>query len=472
MRNIRYLCLSDLHLGEEDSLLTNVADPSRPSPVVRSLAECIAEVLRHNQPDAPKPTLILAGDVLELALETTQRALAVFEQFLWSAMPANGELFGEIVYLPGNHDHHMWQAAREAQYLGYLGRLAPGETIQPPWDTTKVVMDFAGKDRLVSGALTAIARRLPHLRERGFEVLTAYPNFGIRQDGRAVVVTHGHFIEPAYRFFSTLASLFFPAQTLPQDVYTLERENSAWIDFFWSTLGSCGRIGPDIESIYEASGDDSSLHRLTDTLAHSIAVQYPLPKWAPRAVREWVLEAALHEIAGGVSTGLERRQAASDTILGPDSAKGAHWYAEEMLRRQFQQETGSVPDSLTFVFGHTHKPFVDRWPAASVFNTGGWVIDAPRAQPLHGAAAVLAGEDLSTVALRFYNEGTYQVRVEEPLAPGAAHSELHDHVSAIVKTQPLPWKQFGETAHAEADLRMAALAARLNLRGKAAAVSG
>ena len=48
-------------------------------------------------------------------------------------------------YLPGNHDHHMWQASREAQYSNHLERLAPSAPIEPPWDTTKVVMDLAGK---------------------------------------------------------------------------------------------------------------------------------------------------------------------------------------------------------------------------------------------------------------------------------------------------------------------------------------
>ena len=466
MRNIRYVCLSDLHLGEDNSLLTNPGDGSQPSPLLRRLAECLAEILRHNEPAAPKPTLILAGDVLELALCPAPRVLTAFEQFLRSVLPPNNELFDEIVYLPGNHDHHMWQAAREAQYLGYLGRLTPGEAIQPPWDTTKLVMDFAGKDRLVSDTVTAIARRLPHLRQRGFEILTAYPNFGVRAAGRAVVFHHGHFIEPAYHFFSTLACLFFPEQTLPRDVYTLEKENSSWIDFFWSTLGSCGRIGPDVQSIYEASADAGRLHQLTDTLADSIARNYPVPKWAPRFLREWVLRAALREAAGSIATGLERRQASADTILSDEAGKGLGWYLEELLRSQFQQETGSLPESLAFVFGHTHKPFVDCRNAVGVLNTGGWTVDAPAPQPLHGAAAVLVDDDLSAVGLRCYNEGSYEMRVEEPILAGAAHSALYQQVQSILNAHTEPWKSFGETARTEVEHRLGPFAARLGEKRK------
>lgn len=462
MLNVRYVCLSDLHLGEEDSLLTDSEDYSRPSPVLRRLAECLAEILRRNELRAPKPSLILAGDVLELALCPSQQSLTAFEQFLRSVMPANSELFGEIIYIPGNHDHHMWTAAREAQYLNYLGRLVPGQAIEAPWDTTKVVMDVAGKDRLVNGLLTALARRIPHLRDGGFEILTAYPNFGVRDSGgRAVVFHHGHFIEPAYRFFSTLASLFFPEQGLPQDVYTLEKENASWIDFFWSSLGSCGRIGGDVETIFEASAEERELRQLTDTLAHSIACKYAVPAWAPRFLREWALKAALHEAAGSISSGLERRQTEGDAPLSAEAAKGLRWYLEGPLRRQLVQEDGGAPESMVFVLGHTHKPSVDCWDGTRILNTGGWVVDAPRAQPLHGAAAVLIGEDLSAINIRWYNEGSYEVRAEEPVPAGAPHSALYDEVNSLFRAQPQPWKSFGETARTEVELRAANLANRL-----------
>ncbi len=468
MTSIRYVCLSDLHLGEEDSLLTDPEDCSRSSPVLRCLAECLAELLQHNPPGAPKPSLVLAGDVLELALCPVDQALAAFEPFLRSVMPPASELFGEIIYMAGNHDHHMWQAAREAQYLNYLGRLPPTGPFEAPWDTTKVMMDLGGEDRLVSGAATMIAQRLPNLRDRRFEILTAYPNFGVTNDsGRAVVFHHGHFIEDVYHFFSTLACLMFPGQCLPADVYSLEKENSAWIDLMWSTLGSSGRIGGDVEEVYEASKDPDSLKRITDTLAESLASNYPVPKWAPRFLREWTLKAALHEAAGSITTGLERRQVAGGAPLTPDAAKGLRWYVEGPLRRQFETEKVPQPVSMAFVLGHTHKPFVECWDRTRILNTGGWVVDAPQLQPPHGAAAVLVGDDLSTVSIRWYNEGRYTISVEEPLSAGAPHSAFFDEVSAHLRGQTQPWKAFGETVRAEVELRAANFADRLKRRAAA-----
>jgi metallophosphoesterase superfamily enzyme len=71
MNDIRYVCLSDMHLGEEDSLLPemigNNVDPLKASSVMVHLADCLRELISKNE-GTEKPTLILNGDILELAL--------------------------------------------------------------------------------------------------------------------------------------------------------------------------------------------------------------------------------------------------------------------------------------------------------------------------------------------------------------------------------------------------------------------
>ena len=184
MAHVRYVCLSDLHLGEEDSLLTNLSmegqvDLTVPSPSMSLLAECITEILKHNSSGSAKPTLVLNGDVLELALVEMDKAASVFPQLIALLMPESGPLFDEIIFLPGNHDHHLWEMARETQYLNYLSALPDIARLEAPWHTTKVFMDMQGRDRLASSFLTEIARRCPHLERRGTEILAAYPNFGV-----------------------------------------------------------------------------------------------------------------------------------------------------------------------------------------------------------------------------------------------------------------------------------------------------
>ena len=51
MSTIRYICMSDLHLGDDFGLLTNwnfdsgIADPQNPCPILVKLVECLRFLL-------------------------------------------------------------------------------------------------------------------------------------------------------------------------------------------------------------------------------------------------------------------------------------------------------------------------------------------------------------------------------------------------------------------------------------------
>ena len=89
-----------MHLGEEDSLLTDSASTTakdedetfcRAGPLMDNLVECLRALVDSNDDDAKKPILVLNGDILELALTTTNKATMVFEQFMAKVFPENAE---------------------------------------------------------------------------------------------------------------------------------------------------------------------------------------------------------------------------------------------------------------------------------------------------------------------------------------------------------------------------------------------
>src|SRR5215470_8844373 len=92
MPDIRYVCLSDTHFGADNSLLTNIrpnsitVDPLRPSPVLESFVACLTEIISKNESNVP-PTLVLNGDILELALTTDNNAAMAFERFMELIVP-------------------------------------------------------------------------------------------------------------------------------------------------------------------------------------------------------------------------------------------------------------------------------------------------------------------------------------------------------------------------------------------------
>lgn len=132
--DIRWVCLSDMHIGEEDAVLTaiddiegnGVANNLRASSSLIKLVDGIRLLCEANGEDDGgnkiKPTLILNGDILELALTTTNESAMAFERFIELTMPQeeSQRLFNKIIYVVGNHDHHLWEMARESSYVNYL----------------------------------------------------------------------------------------------------------------------------------------------------------------------------------------------------------------------------------------------------------------------------------------------------------------------------------------------------------------
>src|SRR5205823_5987438 len=165
MADIRYICLSDLHLGADNSLLTQLGhqaaevNPKHPSAVLKGLADCLRELVRHNKGQI-KPTLILNGDALELALAQDHVALMAFERFIELMFPISAEplIHPEIIFNPGNHDHHLWETARETQYVEFLeGKRSkkPGPELPRPWHATKMFKP----DPVPASLLNSVIRR-------------------------------------------------------------------------------------------------------------------------------------------------------------------------------------------------------------------------------------------------------------------------------------------------------------------------
>jgi len=470
MPDIRYVCLSDMHLGEEDSLLTNLkeagtdTDPTGASPVMRQLVECLKYLISKNE-NKKKPALILNGDILELALATTNEAAMVFERFMELIMPSNGELFEKIIYIPGNHDHHLWELARETQYVNYLKQIEPGKHLNIPWHTTNIFVED-DPNPVPTYFLTKLVQRFSHLKD--FVITVAYPNFGLLgEDSRkCVIFHHGHFIESLYQLMSILRTQLFPDRERPGQVWEIEGENFAWIDFFWSTMGRSGEAGQDIELIYEKMRDREELKNLLSDLVDNLDKQYNLPGWDRLTNKsiEWLLHKGVDKIAWA-----ERSK--TDRPLSKDAERGLWAYMNGPLKQQILTECKqNMPSDVTFVFGHTHKPFQEdmnfrgypKW--VNVYNSGGWVVETVEAQPLHGGAVILIDEDLNATSLQMYNEtdreAEYSVRVEEAIHTGERVNPLHRRMRGLVNPSKEPWKTFRDIVARSVRIRAQNLRAR------------
>ena len=197
-------------------------------------------------------------------------------------------------------------------------------------------------------------------RLKTFDINTVYPNYGLRQGGRCVIFHHGHFVESIYLLMTTLKNLIFPEQkALTRRVWDLEAENFAWIDFFWSTLGRSGEFGKDVEIIYDKMLDETQFRKLVENLATGLAAKYGISDddllgWLGDKITKSIVDALVHKLVYP-----ERTQ--TDQFLSQDAEQGLLDYVNGPLHIQIDEECTDrhlyFPQEVTFVFGHTHKPF-------------------------------------------------------------------------------------------------------------------
>ncbi|MBO0727818.1 MAG: metallophosphoesterase [Acidimicrobiaceae bacterium] len=470
MSAIRFVVLSDLHFGAENSIMTSVAEhprgapspaasgaagpepyepvPTTPSPVLLAVTDALRSLV--DRQDDP-PTLILAGDVLDLALSSDAVAAAAFEGFVDAVFGQTPRLFADTVYyLPGNHDHHLWESAREAQYLSYLEELDPAAEIGQPWHVTGLLPSSLRPAH--NSLMQALIRRRPG--GEGVTVMVAYPNLALlSSDGRRCrMVSHGHFSEPIYTLMSQLRDLLFPEQRDPDglSIAAMEAENFAWIDFFWSTLGRSGEVGSDVGLVYADLTSAADLDELSANLVHSLVARNHGPLWL-RPVESRIITAIAQREVNHLA---RSERGTPGQTLSARTESGLRVYLEGPVRRQMEQDLGGVVDDFGFIFGHTHKPFVaDRrlagYPSpVRISNTGGWVVDTTSPAPTQGGVAVLLDDELNTASLQFFRQesggGAEPVRVLAPADPG--DNALHDILASEIDPTSGVWRAVSDAA--------------------------
>jgi hypothetical protein len=323
-----------------------------------------------------------------------------------------------------------------------------------------------------------------HLSEA--RVRVAYPNLGLidAERARCVVLHHGHYIDATYRVMSSINSAFRGGDGRPETVARIEAENGAWVDFLFSDLGSAGMVGKDIDTLYGMLRDAAASHQfsqqLSDALLAKLASSFriggdttiPLGSVAktktPLGITVANVLKALVDVT--VLRGAESERDSYASVMTADGVSDLRWYVGGPVRRQIG-EAGKLraAHDMSFVFGHTHKPFQDqlavegfRQPVA-VYNTGGWVMDQPTMTPAQGAAAILIDDQLNLGSLRLFNDAQ-NGKMTPVHAAGvggfrdADNPLLENLDAALGHTRPL-WDEFTATALGATELHASVLLA-------------
>jgi predicted phosphodiesterase len=315
------LLVSDLHLG------TRTGADVLGSPGARQrLVAAVAEVDR----------LVLLGDAVELRERPLSDALDAAAPVLEELGDAIGD--GEIVLVPGNHDHQLAAPILEPRRLKPSGPLGPEQ--------------MAGPGR--AGALAALARRVG-----GAKLTLAYPGLWVAP---GVYATHGHYLDchlslPTFEAMAASAMRRLTGAMPP------------------------GRLTPDE---YETAL--APIYAFVFALAQGLR---GAPPGAGTAVTVW------NRLNGGGRSGLGRRAANGLVVPGAVALlnlAGFGPFGSDLsgaeVRRAGLRAMAEVVSRLGIeaehvIFGHTHRPGPlpgdEDWSVAGgprLVNAGAWVYDS------------------------------------------------------------------------------------------------
>ncbi|OAQ21837.1 metallophosphoesterase [Thermosulfurimonas dismutans] len=408
------LVFSDLHLGEEDSILMY---PDSNEGVNRHYLEALKEFLSQSIGTERVRYLILAGDALDLSLARRRQAFLAFKTFLEGMQ----DLFSEaVIYLPGNHDHHLWVALQEEALI--FQKVRAGRPVEPYYHALCPYLDEEGiriPGRRVStpyGKKTFLYHLLSaEAQEDGRGILVAYPNLYVHTGDFSILITHGHFFEEAWRLFTDLLKESLAKMGLKRlNFKKLEQINSPFIEFGWYSLGQAGELSKLIEKLWDdlqAGGTGPITEGVLEDLIHYLDERLTreprhrksllgklgalmghftgtLFEVGSDAALRFIAEILKYTIVAQLAPKGDRHSGAPlrhfPRILSEDRTRARIEDYLEMALPAFKELN-------TLIFGHTHVPFehgrieidtVAGRKGVTCFNTGGWVTDVYEADHL------------------------------------------------------------------------------------------
>lgn len=435
---IKYIVLSDLHLGEEDSLFTPTEKGNHN--LLQAFCASLQSLVDVNS-NREKPTLILNGDILGLSFSTYQESLTVFDNFIESVVSTHN-ICDQIAYIPGNHDHHIWQLAMESQYR----RSLESRSSKEPIPAMKRITSPLYREGIRSEFIEAFINKSNH---SNLKLKILYPNMIIppmENNHDYILIHHGHFAEKTYQFISESLQSLYPKESVPTSLNELEAENGAWINFAFSELGRSGAAGEKFEKLMNTLSSIEMFDSESGELSENVALALDYPYIPFHSAEKFLTRRLIQNIANKIRS--ERYQA--ETVCSVDAMNGLTEYLEDYCKKQMSV-IGWNGEATTLIWSHTHKPFSRKtctasWDQLKVINTGGWVL--PKEQKLtHGGSITLINAYNEVVDLRIWNDDIIGGNMQFKVIPteGESLSNFGQQIMKLLRREGQlngPWKTF------------------------------
>lgn len=360
--------VSDLHIGKEEGYLFSGA------PGYKANRQALLTLLDANR---GIDQLVLNGDILELAMAGLDEVYSELKLFFKLLAEVGG--FKRIVFIAGNHDHHLWRSLGEM--IEVHGRLLKNQDPPGHGEYAQVFVDQRYSS-LDPDHAPYIA--FPHLwpdKENMPEFVIKYPHHLLRIDTRNYLITHGHFLE----------GLFKPVNYLiePNRLAQLEAFNNLWLEAFNYYLGHSDELSlraKELEEQFIMGGKEAKqkvqaiLDAVYANMKRQIGLKFPITCFVKLALKRIVRQMPKEKMGKSKLRGADVDQELFGSIKEYIDKYIISRYSAPPDRHEKDCRFGvakEIPLPFTFVFGHTHIPFTEnleiRGQTYPVFNTGGWL---------------------------------------------------------------------------------------------------
>ncbi|MEW6103632.1 MAG: metallophosphoesterase [bacterium] len=307
----KVVVVSDLHLGEEGCSLRDEA-------IVSSFIE---ELKAQGEIDQ----FILLGDILDLSMggfsKATEDAKPFFEAIL-------GVDIKEILYLPGNHDHHLW--VLEAEHRDIIQKIRNGGIPESP----NYIREFKGKETFISGIFPDSMKD---------KLIVKYPNHIAKVKEKRYFFHHGHYLSTE----GTLICNIDEALKKCDSLNDFELENSPIHELIQYSLEQAPHMKEKIKEAWKGGGEQLAMFTVIDEMLDSFK------KWQyffSPLIRFFLII----------------------NLIKPKPIRGTK-IDNKMIERIENYIKLSEETCDCFVFGHTHIPEGKIKNSLIIANAGSWL---------------------------------------------------------------------------------------------------
>ena len=343
------------------------------------------------------------GDNWDLAVQPMEYSFDLSLKFFSSI--GLEKYFEEIIYIPGNHDHHIWRMLQSNKCVAEpLKEIFKSDHPEPAVNNVisypQVIpgyLDladstlktggnplFSGISEIVSG-LTGSAR---------IPVTTVYPNLylfyeGADKERETILATHGHLFDGDWLLVTNYLGFIFETLGYTMNLKDLEKLNSTVTEFWNYQLSQMGKYDL-VDKLYDSSLKkriSDGLKPIIDKLLKELFAHIP-----DIADKKWKEELAVE--LSELIINVIMKKAFSNQYYPEYDIKfiDAHGKALNdfisMSIASITKEQPSVKGFSKLLFGHTHAPAATPFKNKKVdenmaiYNTGGWVDIGKYAYPV------------------------------------------------------------------------------------------